>query len=66
MLITINNKLFRCTDGDSVINILTAAGIDTSNIAVAIGNQIIPNSEWKSAKVSDGAKILVIKATYGG
>ncbi|MCQ2336464.1 MAG: sulfur carrier protein ThiS [Paludibacteraceae bacterium] len=67
MLVTINNRLFKCSNGDNITKVLETAGLNVSiNIAVAIGSQIIPRSKWECTTVYDGDKILVIKAAYGG
>lgn len=66
MQITINNKPFECSEGDSVATILALAGLPTTGIAVAVGTQIVPRTEWENTKVQSGAKIIIIKAVQGG
>ncbi|TAJ11560.1 sulfur carrier protein ThiS [Marinilabiliaceae bacterium JC017] len=35
-------------------------------IAIAINNKVVPKTEWDQFKLSEGDKILVIKASQGG
>lgn len=66
MQITINNKTFECIDGSTVASVLELAGINAANIAVAMGSRIVPRTDWENTKVTDGAKLMVIKAVQGG
>lgn len=35
-------------------------------IALAIDNEVIPRESWKQHPLSEGNKIIIIKATQGG
>ena len=35
-------------------------------IAIAVNNEVVPRSDWGTYQLSDGNKILIIKATQGG
>lgn len=35
-------------------------------IAIAVNNQVVPRNSWKDFKLSEGNKIIIIKATQGG
>lgn len=38
----------------------------TSGIAVAVNNRVIPQSQWEEALLGDGDSILIITAAQGG
>lgn len=35
-------------------------------IAIAVNNEVVPRDTWKTFKLTNGNKILIIKATQGG
>ncbi len=67
MKIYINNTEYDCVDNATLQQVISTAGnIPDKGIAIAVNNDVIPNSEWNSFKISNGDKITVIKAFYGG
>ncbi|MBR8537363.1 sulfur carrier protein ThiS [Carboxylicivirga sediminis] len=67
MNIFINGQATDMPDNTSIDDVLQRIGqIQTGGIAVAINDMVIPKSQWAKAHVSDGDKILIIKASQGG
>lgn len=65
--VTINNTIYmlenQCTVYEAIRSI---EKLPKMGIAVAVNNDVIPSSQWASKKLTDGDKITIIKAFYGG
>lgn len=67
MKIYINDTEYNCDDGSTLQQaILVANNIPDKGIAIAVNNDVIPNSEWNTFKINNGDRITIIKAFYGG
>lgn len=67
MEILINNNQITVPDSASLaLAISSLVNIETKGVAVAINENIVPKKEWDSRKLTNGDKILIIKATQGG
>jgi len=67
MEVIINNQSISFPEGSLLKNVLQYAGINQyRGIAVAVNNNIIPQSEWSSKPLNDNDKITIIKASQGG
>ena len=66
MQIFINDSPVTCPENSFLSEILSANGIPMQNIAVAIDSTVIPKAQWETTRVSDGSRIMVIKAVQGG
>lgn len=66
MQIFINDSPVTCPENNSLAEVLSANGIPTQNIAVAIDSTVIPKTQWETTPVTDGCRIMVIKAVQGG
>lgn len=66
MQIFINDSPVTCPENSSLSEILSANGIPVQNIAIAIDSTVIPKAQWETTPVSDGSRIMVIKAVQGG
>lgn len=61
------NKQELCVDDNLTLwSLLERQGIKPEGIAVAINNKIVRKVDWEQTAVSQGDKITVIQATYGG
>ena len=67
MIVYINNKEFSFEKEHTIAQaIKEVEGIPDSGIAIALNNDVIPATQWDSTKLSDGDRITIIKAFYGG
>jgi sulfur carrier protein len=67
MEILINNNQITVPESASLaLAISSLVNIETKGIAVAINENIVPKKEWDSRRLTNGDKVLIIKATQGG
>lgn len=67
MNIFINGQATDMPDNTSIDDVLQRIGqTHTGGIAVAVNDMVVPKSQWAKAQISDGDKILIIKASQGG
>ncbi len=67
MTVYVNNKEYCFADGVTIADaIVQIDGIPTSGIAIALNNEVVPNTLWNETHLSDGDKLTIIKAFYGG
>lgn len=66
MQIFINDTPATCSENSSLQDILTGNNISPVNIAIAIGNTVVPKTQWATTFVQDGSHIIIIKAVQGG
>lgn len=51
----------------TLADLLESKGLaDKTGIAVALDNTVVPRTEWNKTRLEEGAKILLIGASYGG
>lgn len=51
----------------TLAELLESKGLaDKTGIAVALDNTVVPRTEWNTTRLEEGAKILLIGASYGG
>ena len=65
MNITVNNKQV-VTEATTLLALSEELNLPEKGIAVAIGNQMIPRSEWATTAISEGVSVIIIKAACGG
>ena len=66
MKIYINQKEIEVQDNISVKELLDMQQIAIEGTAIAIDNKLVPKSEWNDRILTDGNKITIIRATFGG
>ena len=66
MKIYINQKEIEVQDNISVKELLDMQQIATEGTAIAIDNKLVPKNEWNDRILTDGNKITIIRATFGG
>ena len=64
MKIYINQKEIEVQDSISVKELLDMQQIEGT--AIAIDNKLVPQNEWNDRILTDGNKITIIRATFGG
>ena len=65
--ISINNKNYKIQEDstvDAAINLVE--GLPKRGIAIAVNNEVVPSAQWSTKKLSDGDRLTIIKAFYGG
>ncbi len=66
MKVFLNNKEIcvgtRCT----VREILAGQNLHVENVAVAVNNRVILRPDWDATFLSNGDKVVVMSAAYGG
>lgn len=66
MKIYINQKEIEVQDNISVKELLDMQQIAIEGTAIAIDNNLVPKNEWNDRILTDGNKITIIRATFGG
>ncbi|MBS2099920.1 sulfur carrier protein ThiS [Carboxylicivirga linearis] len=67
MTITVNGQEHTFSESNTVLDVLTQLNQhDQGGIAVALNDCVVPKSNWNNSQLSDGDKILIIKASQGG
>ena len=66
MKIYINQKEIEVQDNNSVKELLDMQQIAIEGTAIAIDNKLVPKNEWNDRILTDGNKITIIRATFGG
>jgi len=67
MKITVNKREKIMPDNISILEMMKFLNHgDTSSIALAVNQEIIPQTKWEETNLKDGDKITVIQATCGG
>ena len=66
MKIYINQKEIEVQDNISVKELLDMQQNAIEGTAIAIDNKLVPKNEWNDRILTDGNKITIIRATFGG
>ena len=66
MKIYINQKEIEVQDSISVKELLDMQQISIEGTAIAIDNKLVPKNEWTDRILTEGNKITIIRATFGG
>ena len=66
MKIYINQKEIETQDSISMKELLDMQQISIEGTAIAIDNKLVPKNEWNDRILTEGNKITIIRATFGG
>ena len=66
MKIYINQKEIEVQDSISVKELLDMQQISIEGTAIAIDNKLVPKNDWNDRILTEGNKITIIRATFGG
>ena len=55
-----------CAEGTTVAELLAQEGIAPVNVAVAVEDTVVPKAQWDKTALTEGARVIVIKAVQGG
>ena len=60
------NQQLQDVQSQTISLMLQELGIQSTGIAIAVNNQVIPRSQWEAFLLAEGDKITIIRATQGG
>ncbi len=67
MKVTVNDNALEVAEGSTVQDVINSIPqMPSAGFAVAVDGDVVPQAQWDTHKVTDGAQITVIKAFYGG
>lgn len=66
MQLKINNEPVTVSSGCSVAELLAELGQTGVGLAVAVGEQVVPRSNWETHQLSEGDSISLFTAIAGG
>ena len=67
MKVLLNDEPCEVADGANIVDLLNANDLhDFRGWAVAVNQEIIPNSQLRNKILSEGDELLLIQATQGG
>ena len=66
--VTVNGESRRLPAGATVASVVELfAGVPGGRgVAVAVGGEVVPRTEWSRIELSDGARVEVVTAVQGG
>ena len=59
MMVSVNDETVEVTERTTVAALLEGLGFPEKGIAVAVDWTVLPRSEWKTAQVTDGARLIM-------
>lgn len=67
MIIYLNDNPVEVRSNLTIADLVSETGhSDRKGIAVAVGSQVIPRTNWDQYRLSENDKVMVITATQGG
>lgn len=66
MNIFFNQKEISIVDESTILDLVTLQKLPISGIAFAIDNQIVKRELWESTTLTEGDRVTIIIATFGG
>jgi sulfur carrier protein len=64
--VRVNGTDRQLPDRSTVADLLTALGLPTTGVAVAVDGSVVPKAEHERTVVPDGATVEVLTAVQGG
>lgn len=65
MIVVVNEQRLEVDDRTTVGALLASLGFPERGVAVAMGDAVLPRSDWKT-RLFDGARLEVVTAVQGG
>ncbi|MFI3305868.1 MAG: sulfur carrier protein ThiS [Rikenellaceae bacterium] len=66
MKVFLNQRELDVEIGATLCDLLVMHSIKSEGVALAVNNRIVKRDDWQIAELSEGDKITLIQATYGG
>lgn len=67
MEIKVNNQSHQVSKSTLLSQLLLQLNVEnTSGMAIAVNNNVVPRARWEKMQLNNGDDILLIKATQGG
>jgi sulfur carrier protein len=64
--VTVNGQARRLAPGTTVAEVVASVCGTCGGVAVALGREVVPRSEWDRLVVPEGAAVEVVTAAAGG
>lgn len=65
--IIVNDETIQCEADSSILNMLENLSLESlEGMAVAVNNEVIHKSQWKTHLLQENDKVIIIRATQGG
>jgi sulfur carrier protein len=65
--IFVNERPHPLREGSTLLAVLTELGLESrKGVAAAVDGAVVPRALWPERALSDGNRVLVIRATQGG
>lgn len=61
-----NDAPVACAGGTTIAGLLAQVGIAPVNVAVAVEESVVPKALWDKTVLTEGARVIVIRAVQGG
>lgn len=65
MIVVVNEQRLEVDERTTVAALLASLGFPDRGVAVAMGDAVLPRSDW-ATKLFDGARLEVVTAVQGG
>jgi sulfur carrier protein len=68
LIVTVNGRELLLGEARTVQDLVASMGAraDGRGVAVAIGGEVVPRSQWQETELADGAQVEVLIAVQGG
>ena len=68
MNIWLNGEQRELVAGSSVVELLVLSGLSSGQrgVAVAVGSEVVPRSEWSKRELQEGDRVEILVASQGG
>lgn len=64
--VTVNGESRLVAPGATVASLVAAVCSHERGVAVAVGGQVVPRSQWALARLEPGASVEIVTAAAGG
>jgi thiamine biosynthesis protein ThiS len=64
--ITLNGQPYAATEGQTILELLRALGIEPERVAVELDRRIVKQPHWSETEVVAGAQVEIVQFVGGG
>jgi sulfur carrier protein len=64
--VIVNGEPTELAPGATVDTVLAALDVPDRGVAVAVDAEVVPRGQWPARKLSEGARVEVLRAIQGG
>lgn len=66
MIIRLNDNFYKVDEGTTLAAFIRQMGYQPQGLAAAIGNEVVPKSEWATTILQDKMELVLVQAVSGG